>query len=304
MKDNVTAIIIAYNDFSALYRCIETIYSQADRIFIVDNSTNNDRYAYRDPDKKIDYFKNKTNIGLANALNIGINKALEIKNDWILLLDQDAVSDENMVSNMIRSYNRSADKNLIAQVVPVVYDKNSDNYLPSLIYNKFSLKKIFTPKKDAFVDFQITSGTLVKKNIFSKIGFMDGELFIDYIDFDFCFRLREKGYKILLSHNALLRHSLGKKSKNLFFEFTEHNSMRVFYQIRNRLIIMKRFRKRFPFFCISETKNLLVTLLKIILAENNKIEKIINYFKGLYTFILYCSTDGYVENLPKYPFGN
>lgn len=278
MKDYIiSAVIVSYNDYDALNNCINSIDEQVNNIIVVDNSTNGKEFF---SDKKVTHINNQTNIGLAKALNMGINKALDIGSDWVLLLDQDSVVDKGMIKNMLISYDESNDKKSIAEIVPTIYDNNLNKYIPSLLYNKFSIKKIFTPDEDSFVDFQITSGSLIKRDVLENIGLMDDTLFIDYIDFDFCFRVKKQGYKILLSSKALLNHSLGEKNKMFFLEFREHNPIRVYYQMRNRMIIIKRFRKEFPFFMLNEFRRMILKLFKIILLESNKKMKLVNYFKG------------------------
>jgi len=277
-KNNVCAIIIAFNDYISLNRCIKSLLGKVSYICVVDNSTYTDKLTYNK--EEIIYIKNTTNIGLGGALNIGIKKALKLKIDWVLLLDQDSIIEDNMINNMINSFENSNDEN-IGQIVPVVYDKNTSTYLPSLSFSKFSLKKIYKPKKNTFIDFQITSGSLIKKEVFNNIGYKDEHFFIDYIDFDYCFRLRTFGYKILLSKDALMFHSLGEKSTKAGVSFIQHSSERIFYQVRNRLILMKRFKKNFPFFIVNESKNMILKFFKIIILEDEKKQKLINYFKGL-----------------------
>ena len=293
MKKNetISAVIIAYNDYAAVQRCIESIKNKVSAICVVDNSTISNKFVY--DSKEIIYIKNKTNVGLGMAQNIGIKEVLKLQTDWILLLDQDSIVEKNMLDNMLNSFYAANDKS-IEEIVPVVYDKNISKYLPSLIFTKFGLKKIFTPDKDTFIDFQIASGSLFRKDIFEKAGFMDEDFFIDYIDFDYCFRLRSLNYKILLSKHALLFHSLGEKSSRAGINFIQHSSIRIFYQVKNRLILMKRYKKTFPYFIISESRNLILKFFKIIILEDQKKEKLKNFFKGLFSGLF--NTQGSLKN--------
>lgn len=281
MKNNITAVIISYNDYDSLYKCINSAYEYVQKIIVVDNSHDyiNTFTCYQ---KDIVYIDNKCNLGLSKALNIGIKEAMKTNIDWILLLDQDSILDKNMITKMLSSYDNSKDKDEIAQIVPIVYDNNQNKELPSLIYHKFNLEKIFKTDTDRYIDFQITSGSLLKKSTIKSLGFMHKDFFIDYIDFDYCFRIRKAGYRILLSHNALLYHALGERKNKYGISFVEHSSFRIFYQVRNRIILMKKYGSFFPFFVFTESRNLIMKLMKIILLENNKLSKIKNYFKGFY----------------------
>lgn len=281
-KNKVAAVIVAYNDYKALNNCINSLKAQVNYICVVDNSTITEEFYY---DKmSIKYLKNNENVGLGKALNIGIKECLKLDIDWILLLDQDSVLDKNMIDQMLHSYQNTENEN-IAQIVPLVYDNNTNKYLPSLIYEKFSLKKVFNPEYDTYIDFQITSGSLIRKKIFYKIGLMDELFFIDYIDYDYCFKIRNFNYKILLSKDAVLNHSLGEKSSKIGIPFIQHSSTRIFYQARNRIIVMKRYGKKIPFFIFSESRNLVLKFFKIILLEEEKKTKLKNLFKGIYSGI-------------------
>lgn len=280
MTYNITAVIVSYNDYDTLDKCIESVLPQIKKIIVIDNSNIEGKPKL---EEKIIYIKNKKNLGLAKALNIGIKESISLNSDWVLLLDQDSISDKNMIQNMISSFQTMKNKDEVAQVVPVVFDKNKKKYFPSYIFKKLNVKKVFIPNRDCFVDFHITSGTLININLLNNIGFMNEDFFIDYIDFDYCFRIREKGYKILLSKEAVLYHHLGKKSKFLLFQFIEHSSERIYYQVKNRIIVMKKYKSLYPSFVFKESTNLILKLFKIILIETNKIDKLYNYIKGMAT---------------------
>lgn len=276
-KIKVVCVIVAYNDYSSLYRCIDSIGETASHIIVVDNSTNGAEFKHN---RQIIYISNDANIGLSKALNIGIIEALKLDCDWVCLLDQDSQLGKNMISNMLYSYNKNMKRNEIAQIVPVIYDTHKKKYLPAHIYNTFSLKKIYKNKEDCYINFQITSGSMIKTDLIKYIGFMDENLFIDYIDYDYCFRILKKEYKILLSSDAILYHALGEVKQKLFFSYVEHSPFRIFHQVRNRIILIKKHGKSFPYFAFKELLNLVFKLGKIILVENNKFIKIKNYLIG------------------------
>lgn len=286
-KIKVVCVIVAYNDYNSLYKCIDSIGEATNYIIVVDNSTNGIEFKHT---RQIIYINNYANVGLSKALNIGIMEALKLDCDWICLLDQDSQLGENMISEMFDSYNKNINRNEIAQIVPVVYDKYKKKYLPALIYNTFSLEKIYKSEEDYYISFQITSGSMIKIDLLRDIGFMDEDLFIDYIDYDYCFRILKKEYKILLSSKAILYHALGEVKQKFFFSYVEHSPFRIFHQVRNRIILIKKHGRRFPYFVTKELLNLILKLGKIILVENNKLIKIRNYFIGFIDGIKNCNS--------------
>jgi rhamnosyltransferase len=71
---------------------------------------------------------------------------------------------------------------------------------------------------------------------------MDENLFIDYIDYEWCLRAKSIGYKIYKSNNLFINHNLGDAFVNVFgFKKPIHNNqIRLYYIIRNNLILLNR----------------------------------------------------------------
>jgi rhamnosyltransferase len=279
MKPSIIAVVVAYNDYESLTKTIESIYEQVASVIVIDNS---DREMLCEIyPKPIVYLKNETNIGLAKALNQGIQKALGLKCDWVLLLDQDSLARVNMIEKMLASL-ESYPYEKIAQIAPLIYNHSSKNYFPSYSYHGLRIQKIFKPSQDSWIDFHITSGTLISKEAFEKVGLMDEDFFIDYIDYDYCFRIKEKGYKTLLCSDTLLEHTLGTQNRKIGINFIEHAPWRIYYQNRNRIIVMRRYGSMVRAFVMAESLRILLKFAKILLLETDKNKKIKYFVKGLY----------------------
>ncbi len=237
--------------------CIDSLENQADKIVVIDNSADQrvrNALLALPHANRIAFIFNDCNKGLAAALNQGIRYSLDNACKWTLLLDQDSILAESMIGEMLRSYNDLDEeaKKETALVVPTVYDRNFKKMLPSVITTNFLNKKIETPAGDCFVHFHITSGSLLKNELVSKIGLMNENLFIDYIDFDYCFRILDRNLRILLSKNALLYHSLAETKQKLFFQYREHQPVRVYYQTKNSLYTLFKYGKNYRSFLYFE----------------------------------------------------
>lgn len=290
VRRGICAVIVSYNSPGNVISCIDASADQVDRVIVVDNSVESStkdtllKRAYSD---KIHFIFNGINKGLAAALNQGLQYSLDTNYRWTLLLDQDSVPAEDMVREMIGSHKNLDDKTKeeTAIVVPVVFDRNFRNVLPSVVTTNFLNRKIKNPPHDSFVHFHITSGSLIKNEVLSNIGLMNERFFIDYVDFDYCFRVLNKGYKILLSRNAVLSHSLAERKQKLGFQFREHNAGRVYYQTRNRLFAMIWYGNKYRSFLYSQISRSIGKLFKIIFLESDKREKLRMYFKGIKDFV-------------------
>jgi rhamnosyltransferase len=292
----ICAVIVSYNSAQNVMACINSSLNQVDKIIVVDNSSDahlkNSVRNMKYPDK-VSFIFNETNKGLGYALNQGLQYSVNNRCEWTLLLDQDSLLSDNMVAEMISSYRNLSDeaKKEVASIIPIIYDVNFKKTLSPIITTNFLNKKIKNPGKDAFVHFQITSGTMVKNEVIKYIGLMNEYFFIDYIDFDYCFRVLNKGYKLLLSKNALLYHKLAEKNHRLFFHFKEHQPFRVYYQTRNRLFTLFIYGKKYKSFLYSESCRFICKFFKILILESNKKEKIKMYRNGIKDFILQYKKD-------------
>ncbi len=286
----ICAVIVSYNSPEHVMSCIDASARQVDRIIVVDNSFESGTKAaflkqgYSD---KIQFIFNDSNRGLAAALNQGLQYSLQENYEWTLLLDQDSVPAGDMVSEMLRSYENLEDKTKekTVMVAPLVFDNNFGKLLPSVVTTNLMNRKITNPDHDCFVHLHITSGSLLKNSALADIGLMNEYYFIDYIDFDYCFRVLNKGHKILLSRNAVLRHSLADCKRKLGLRFREHNAVRVYYQTRNRLFAALKYGGKYRSFLYSEILRFIGKLFKIIFLESNKREKLRMYLKGIRDFV-------------------
>lgn len=225
--NNIFSIVVLFNPTSDNLNTLKRISQMSTNVIIIDNSevsTNLDQFlSYNN----IIYVSNKINIGLAKALNIGIRKCIENENcKYIALFDQDSKPDTMMFQNML-IYLKKCDID-IAAVCPMILDlKHPAN---------------FRSKNDEIVDIAITSGTLIPKYIFEKIGLMDETFFIDYIDYEWCLRAKSKHYKVARVKDAFLYHNMGDSSINMFgiFKPIHTNKIRCYYIIRNQLIFISR----------------------------------------------------------------
>jgi rhamnosyltransferase len=290
MNNSICAVVVSFNEPLRLKECIRSLSGQTDKIIIVDNGSVrglDDVSASLGFSGELHVIRNGRNVGLAAALNQGIRYSLDNAFKWTLLLDQDSSLTENMVPELLKSYAMldPSERESTAAIVPVVIDRNFGEILPSVIMGGFINKKVRKPPRDVFVHFHITSGSLIRNEVFARTGLMNELLFIDYIDFDFCFRMLEANYRILLSTNAQLSHSLGERKGGMMLGLRQHASQRVYYQTRNRLFTIFKYGRKYRSFLFAESLRCVGKFFKIILLESHKKEKIRMYGKGIRDFI-------------------
>ena len=276
----IAAIMVSYNPDENLYESVKLLINQVDKIIIVDNGSNLDKKKYIKSIKeinkeKIEIIFNEENLGIATALNIGVKKALRYKYEWILTMDQDSKSSENMIEKMLQVYNEinfDERKNILS-IFPNFVDKRVQSIEENSVMDYYE-----------YVDADITSGNLLRSEIFDKVGFFDDSLFIDLVDTDFCMRLNEHNIKMIKVRDAILYHSLGESQsvKSILGKFntSNHSALRRYYMTRNRFYTWERYKDLNSFTLNRDKKLFKKEFIKIILGEKDKINKIKMVIRG------------------------
>ncbi|SDH60340.1 glycosyltransferase family 2 protein [Halanaerobium congolense] len=270
-KNKISAGITLFEpNISLLEKNINLILPQIEKLILVDNGSKNidlikNKWGNH---KKIDLICNKKNLGVAKALNQQCERALERQYDWIITLDQDTLCPENIIDNL-SNY-------LDVKDVAIV--------CPEISYKNYKITDEQGTNSFEFVENCITSGSLTSLKVWEEVNGFNEWLFIDYVDFDFCIRLRINGYKILKSNNIVIQQNLGEikthKILGLFeIDTYNHSPFRNYYYSRNIVFYVKKYRDYInPY---KELFKLLRWESKKILLEDNKLKIIKSFFKGL-----------------------
>lgn len=276
----VAAIIVSYNPDNNLFDSVNLLINQVNKIIIVDNGSKDEKIkninSIANIDKeKIQVIFNKENLGIATALNVGVKEALDQDYKWILTMDQDSKASINMIEKMFEVYKGISEdeRKEILSIFPNFVDERIQ-----------SIEENSDMKAYEYVDADITSGNLLKAEVFDKIGFFDDSLFIDLVDTDFCMRLNEKNIKMIKVRDAILYHSLGESQsvKSIFGKFntSNHSALRRYYMTRNRFYTWEKYKDLNSFTLNRDKKLFKKEFVKIILGEEDKINKIKMVFRG------------------------
>ena len=168
----ILAVIVSYYpDVELLERNVASILSGVESIMIWENTPSPENLKYRLPDnEKVFYASEGENIGISKALNKARDLALNEGFDALLTMDQDSVwhGFEDFLSAV------------------------SSQDAPFGLYGPAVYASSFTEKFNK-VDTLITSGMLVLREVFDRIGGYEEEFFVDGIDLDFCYKASEAG---------------------------------------------------------------------------------------------------------------
>lgn len=234
----ILCILVLYNpDRQLLDKVIRAIEGQVDSIFVADNTPK----PYICPENyssKIVYYNMQGNKGIAAAQNQGIKYAMEQGFDFVLYLDQDSIVQQDMVRSMTMNYKRLHSGGIcVGAVGPRPVNRQSDRKYTGNI-------KQGIPIMDGIseVGELISSASLVPTKAFVEVGLMEEGLFIDGVDFEWCWRARKKGgYRFFICENTLLSHCLGEGDRYFIIrKIAIPSPFRTYYQFRNFLWLSRR----------------------------------------------------------------
>lgn len=268
-KADIYAGIVSYNpDLKRLGDNIASISKQT-RVVVFDNGSDNfnDIKTMVEKYESVILLNSKNNLGIAAALNRLMQWGYDRNYKWMLSLDQDSVCDKNYVVRMMPYLDIESKLGIIA---PVIVDRNvgvvGHNPVESYMH----------------VNTCITSGAISRISAWKEIGKYDESMFIDSVDFEFCYRMRKYGYGVIQVRDVKLLHELGESKKKRFFlwkiDVTGHSSFRKYYIARNNVYYPLK-HHLWLHFVRGNLRNVVLICI-VILYENNKGKKISSILRG------------------------
>lgn len=268
-KNNIkiAGVVTLYNPTDDDIKNINTYIDDIDKLYIVDNTEGNDNKKRIPKNKKIEYIFKNDNVGVATALNMGAEKAMNDNYKYLLTMDQDTTFKPGVIDKL-KDVIANTDMKRIGIVTPW--------------HNTKLLDKKPTTEFDDPHDV-MTSGNILNLSVYKKIGGFKDWMFIDGIDIEYCMNLHKNGYKILRVNSVEIEHNLGdifyKRLRGRLFLCTNHAAIRRYYIMRNYHYIKDMYLDYDPNYCyslVSQRHN----MIGVLLYEKNKINKIKNYIRG------------------------
>ncbi len=256
-KTKVASVVVLFNPSEGAVESILSYSHQVGDIFVIDNSENVNIIVVNKirSIQNVVYVGLDKNMGVAHALNHGARMAIEGKYEFLLTMDQDTSLPPEYVKEMINRMRQQTE--LVGIASAKHFQKKASK---SLQLNR--------------VLFTMTSANLVNLRAYQCIGPFRDDLFIDYVDCEFCLRLNKMGFRVLEFNKTSIVHNLGEliEKKILFyhFKFRSHSPFRLYYIFRNGLLVSATYSKDFPKIRLVIFSVLFKELLKALLLEDKK----------------------------------
>lgn len=291
MTDKIGALLVTFNpNIPKLKESLNRIITQVSKVIIVDNGSNNISSIKKlSVQLEIKLLDLKKNYGIAGAQNRGFEFFFKNNFKWVLTLDQDTMVPFDTVKKM-RASKKFKDSST-AILAMKYYDPS---WKPAQIKRATEKQKETETQKWRI----ISSGNLVRTDIWNLVDGFDEWLFIDQVDFDFNAKVILAGYKIWQVNNLIMEHEIGKSIKKpvltmmLLFKPNEfildHSPMREYYIARNTIVYSKRYSSHpdLEKFKTNLFHEIIMTR-KILLYQKPRIKKIQASWRGIVDGIKY-----------------
>ena len=231
-NEKVAVIIVLYNPDTNDIDNVRRI-AQYNVGFVVDNSL----IPFMDGETigNMSYICNKANIGIAKAQNVALREILKGDYEYVVFLDQDTRVIVDYPLQIAMEFSR-IDNGRLAVLGPQVVNAVTGGQYASAIHkyeiseNGFSLRKHI-----------ISSGSCMSINALKDVGLMWGELFIDYVDFEWCWRAASKGYQCGVTSHLQISHHVGQRELSIGkYKVIISAQQRYFYQYRNFIWLIQK----------------------------------------------------------------
>ena len=287
-KENLCSIIITFNtildDFHEVIRCHNQNFIHT---IIVNNSPEISLELFQSSQVRI--INNPCNIGLASALNVGILEAKKQGAEMVALFDQDTQLPPNFTKNMLKHMNIFQSDKKPALFSPVYFNQVTDNYGAIINFKPFRLVRS-KPDREKFIThpkYVITSGSFIPISVLDDVGLMLEEMFIDFLDIEWCLRARSKGYEIVSFPQVEIAHHLGDSSVSFMgTNYPIHTPLRMYYYFRNAMYLYRLREIELNWKFVDSTRNLFRFLFYMLFVKNR-----LTYFK--------CIIKGYYHGFIK-----
>ena len=244
--NNVCAVIVTYNPiWPIVKKAVDALSGQVSKIIVVNNGSSLNGGQIKSLKQGLILIQNTENKGVAFAINQGISRAITEKFKYVLLLDDDSIPQEHMVSYLLDAIANCREKMLkVAAAGPVLIDPRTNSVSRFIRFGWLWNYHMHCLKTETilFPDFLISSGTLIPTESYKVVGSMNEALFIDNVDMEWCFRAKALGYNLLGVCNASMTHTVGDEviSIGSLVRIKKHMPIRQYYIIRNRILLYKK----------------------------------------------------------------
>ena len=274
----ITAIVTAYHPDELLRGVVASALEACESVIVVDNTPRAaDGSAPTDPlrgleDPRVTVFADGRNLGLAAGLNLGLAN-LPADAEAVLLLDQDSVIPDGLIEGLAKVLGDPT----VGIVGPSPVDADTGKAYETL-----------ASQRHAEVDDRdlvITSGMLLRRSCLERVPGFREDFFVDYVDVDFCLRMKRAGVRIVRDLSQRMPHSIGDVRVHRLLgreiRVGHQAAWRHYWNTRNGVVLIREHFRRNPVWAVANALFLVRWFVLLALFEPKRRSHVPAYLKGL-----------------------
>jgi len=243
----VIAVVPTFGPDHAVVARLERLRTLVDGLIVVDDGSPDSAAPVLERIEALDarLIRSPRNLGIAHALNRGIEAALADGADYVLTVDQDTDLPPEYVQRCLDTF---AAANAVTRLGIVCVDA---------VNGRPSLPTWYSPEGLGLVPEAIQTGFLISRECLQETGLLDERLFIDCVDTEYCLRARDRGFRIAVASGTDVRHALGRRAPMRPFgiplrragrtaSYQYHPPLRRYYITRNNIDLLLRYARARP----------------------------------------------------------
>lgn len=226
--NSIAVVVLNWNRIVDTKSCVDALLEQTFsdfHVFVVDNGSSEkdtklslERLVEQHPDK-ISLLYNRTNLGFAGGVNVGIRAAIEQSYEHVALINNDAIPDKRWLAELhLAMQNKKVGivTGLLLDEAGEMVDSTGEQYsVWGLPFPRNRSDKLVDAPKSGYT-FGATGGaSLYRSSLFNQIGLFDESLFAYYEDVDISFRAQLFSWKVYYTADAIAYHKRGASSNNI-----------------------------------------------------------------------------------------
>jgi len=231
---DLTVITVNYNSGTHLLGCVEAVFANTRDLtleyFVVDNASRPDgtfeRLRTRFPQVRV--LMSERNVGFAAGCNMALEHA---RGRYILLLNPDTVVGPSALDRMLAFLDSRPDVGVLGSPLvsadgrdqgvagrgfptPLTFLFGRTTILTRLFPNnrfsaRFSSRRDPARRQQYEVDWVSGACMMVRRDAVTQVGMLDPAYFLMWEDADWCFRMKQAGWKVYCAHEAGVVHREG-----------------------------------------------------------------------------------------------
>lgn len=231
-------LILNWNNKEDTIKCIQSVqkisYPSFETVIIDNGSKDGSSAAFKTKFPSIPLIENQENLGYAEGNNVGIRYAIKNGADAVLILNNDAIVDKDLLTHFVAATQEKKDGGIFgAKVMNFKNPHQAEHFGGNWNPSRCEFVPILDGADIQKVDYVSGCAFFIQKQVIETIGYLEPKFFLLWEESDYCIRAKQKGFVTYSVKKALIWHKVSAS-------FTGGKPQMHYFWWRNRLFWVRR----------------------------------------------------------------